>query len=36
MLVESQPARAEQLLQLAEQSVSQRWATYKEMATRGV
>ena len=29
------PAEAERLHKLAEQEVSQRWASYEEMATRG-
>jgi pyruvate-ferredoxin/flavodoxin oxidoreductase len=35
ILARAEPAEAERLLALAQQEVSQRWATYEEMATRG-
>lgn len=34
MLVQSDPAEAERMLELAQQNVNQRWSTYEEMATR--
>jgi pyruvate-ferredoxin/flavodoxin oxidoreductase len=34
-LVNTDPVEAERLLELAQQSVDQRWAVYEEMATRG-
>jgi pyruvate-ferredoxin/flavodoxin oxidoreductase len=34
MLRSASPAEAERLLQLAQEAVNQRWATYEEMATR--
>src|SRR5262249_62097816 len=35
ILANTDPAEAERLQTLAEHEVSQRWATYEEMATRG-
>ncbi len=35
MLANANPAKAEELLALAQQEIDQRWAVYEEMATRG-
>jgi len=34
MLADADPAEAERMLELAQQTVNQRWSTYEEMATR--
>ncbi len=34
MLAQADPAEAERMLELAQQTVNQRWSTYEEMATR--
>jgi pyruvate-ferredoxin/flavodoxin oxidoreductase len=35
MLMDSDPATAEHLLELGQEQVNRRWAEYEEMATRG-